>query len=131
MFEEIDHTADYAIRVRGRDLSELFIEAARGMYALTGANPTQPHADRQVTLEAPDLETLLVTWLEELSLWLETEGAMVHVFTQVTLAPNSLTARLVISPANGIEKLIKAVTFHNLAIRPIAGGYETSIVFDV
>jgi SHS2 domain-containing protein len=38
-------------------------------------------------------------------------------------------------PATGVDKLIKAVTFHNLAIRANKGGpetiYETTIVFDV
>ena len=32
--EEIEHTADLAIRVRGRDLSQLFANAARGMFGL-------------------------------------------------------------------------------------------------
>jgi SHS2 domain-containing protein len=33
-FVEIEHTADWAIRVRGATVPELFINAAAGMYAL-------------------------------------------------------------------------------------------------
>ena len=32
--EELEHTADLSIRVRGRDLAELFVNAARGMFGL-------------------------------------------------------------------------------------------------
>jgi hypothetical protein len=33
-FEEVEHTADWALRVRGRDLRELLVNAARGMSCL-------------------------------------------------------------------------------------------------
>jgi SHS2 domain-containing protein len=34
-------------------------------------------------------------------------------------------------PLHRLVKAIKAVTFHNLAIRQTGQGYETEIVFDV
>ena len=67
MYEEIDHTADYAIRVRGLDLPGLFIEAARGMNALTAGAAVGPAVSREIHVEASDLEALLVSWLEELA----------------------------------------------------------------
>jgi len=33
--------------------------------------------------------------------------------------------------AERLDKVIKAVTYHNLSIRQTAEGYETTIVFDV
>jgi len=131
MFEEIDHTADYALCVRGADLPELFIEAARGMNTLTGGAPGQPAASREIALEAPDPETLLVTWLEELVFLMEIEEEMYDQFEMLSFAPTALTAKVTGGPAVGLDKLIKAVTFHDLAIRETAGGYETTIVFDV
>jgi len=131
MFEEVEHTADYAIRAWGADLPELFVEAARGMNALTGGAPGEPAASRDLCLEAPELETLLVVWLEELAFLMEVEGEMYSKFEVAALAPTQLRARVSGGPAVGLDKLIKAVTFHNLAIQEAAGGYETTIVFDV
>ncbi len=131
MFEEIEHTADYAIRVWGAELPELFVEAARGMNALAGGAPGMPVVTRQIAVQAADLETLLVAWLEELAFLLESEGQMFDRLEMLSFSPTALTARVGGGPAVGLQKLIKAVTFHDLAIRPTAGGYETIVVFDV
>jgi SHS2 domain-containing protein len=66
-FEEIEHTADRALRVRGATLDELFANAGRGMVALTGAE-ADPNRSvlHEVDLEAPDVESLLVDGLSEL-----------------------------------------------------------------
>ena len=131
MFEEIEHTADCAVRVWGADLEELFIEAARGMNALTGGTPGRPSVSREVHLEAPDPETLLVTWLEELAFLVETEGEIFDRFKVLAFAPTALRVRMEGGPVTELDRLIKAVTFHNLAIRETGYGCETTIVFDV
>ena len=48
-FEEITHTADWALRVWADDLEGLFAEAARGMYALSGSlfTPAFPAVSHQ------------------------------------------------------------------------------------
>ena len=131
MYEEIDHTADYAIRVRGLDLPSLFIEAARGMNALTGGAAVGPAVSREIQVEASDLEALLVSWLEELAFLMEIEGEMYSDFNVISLSPTSLRVRAQGGPVTGLDKQIKAITFHDLAIRHTAAGYQTTIVFDV
>ena len=131
MYEEIDHTADYAIRVRGLDLPSLFIEAARGMNALTGGAPVGPAVSREIQVEASDLEALLVSWLEELAFLMEIEGEMYSDFNVISLSPTSLRVRAQGGAVTGLDKQIKAITFHDLAIRHTAAGYQTTIVFDV
>ncbi|MCK4831528.1 MAG: archease [Anaerolineales bacterium] len=135
MFKEIEHTADYAIKVWGADLSELFVDAAHGMNALTGGKLDRPETTREIALEAADPETLLVTWLEELAFLMEVEGEMYSHFEVLALTDTALRVRARGGMATGVDKLIKAVTFHNLAIRENKGGpetiYETTIVFDV
>jgi len=62
--EEIEHTADLAIRVRGRHLEELFVNAALGMAMLMAdLKEIAPHVERHVELEEFDAGTLLVSWL--------------------------------------------------------------------
>jgi SHS2 domain-containing protein len=66
-FVEVEHTADWAIRVRGKTLSELFINVAIGMYSLVAdLPPGKAEIERIVNVEGVDPETLLINWLNEL-----------------------------------------------------------------
>jgi SHS2 domain-containing protein len=131
VYTEIEHTADYAIRVQSPDLEGFFLDSARGMYALTGGSVQSTPAELDVKLSAPDAETLLVEWLEELAFFLETRGEMAGRIQFLRLRPTDLSARLKMGQADGVTKLIKAVTFHDLEIRTSCKGYEATIVFDV
>ena len=60
-FEEVEHTADIAIRVWGSDLAELFTNAAYGMACqLANAEVVVAETEREIQIEAEDLELLLV-----------------------------------------------------------------------
>lgn len=131
MYREIEHTADYAIHVTAGDLPALFVEAARGMNALTGAVALEPAVRQQFELDAPDLETLLVVWLEELAFLMESENQMLTTIEIESFSPTHLVATGATHSIDQIEKLIKAITFHDLRIAAGPDGYETTIVFDV
>ncbi|RMF37584.1 MAG: archease [Chloroflexi bacterium] len=132
MIEEIEHTADWAIHVRGRDLAELFTRAAQGMYALvTDLSKVRPLVERKVALESFDAETLLVDWLGELLWYTESEGLVFSQFEVQEITPTRLQAIVRGEVVSDLEKQIKAVTFHNLAIHRTEEGYEVTIVFDV
>jgi len=139
-FEEIEHTADWALHVWAATLSELYVEAARGMFYLTApeavrepVGPAEPAAGqpRSITINAGDAESLLVAWLQELLYLSETEGVRFDDFAVERLTPTHLTATVWARPASRPEKPIKAVTYHNLAIRRVDGGYSVALVFDV
>ena len=130
--EEIEHTADLAIRVRGRTLDELFANAALGMAMLMAeVDAIKPNIERQVQLEADDLEVLLVSWLSELLWFNEETGAVFVQFNIEKLTETRLAAVVWGAPAHSQWKHIKAVTFHNLAIVSTDTGYEVTVVFDV
>ena len=70
-FEEIEHTADRAFRVKGRDLAALLKSAARALRALQGIDvPGRPSGTQEIEVAALDGESLLVNWLNEI-LYLE------------------------------------------------------------
>jgi riboflavin kinase/FMN adenylyltransferase len=74
-YREVEHTADRALEVWGRDLPDLFAGSARGMYSLMGElNGLLAEDWRTIQLEAWDRETLLVDWLNELLFLTEMEG---------------------------------------------------------
>jgi SHS2 domain-containing protein len=130
--EEIEHTADWSIRVRGSDLEELFGNAALGMAMLLADVETiAPDVNRQVELEEYDTETLLVSWLTELLWFNEETGAVFVRFEFQKLTPQRLQATVWGGPADNQWKHIKAVTFHNLNIIQTHAGYEVTLIFDV
>lgn len=132
-FEIVDHTADWAIRVYGADLPELFINAARGMTSLMVLEPESIPLDqeRMVELDAFDAETLLVDWLSELAYFAEDELLVFRSFTLGEMSETHLRARINGGRVENLLKHIKAVTYHELAIRHTIAGLETTIVFDV
>ncbi|RME74456.1 MAG: archease [Chloroflexi bacterium] len=132
-FEEIEHTADWALRVRGRDLKELLLNAARGMVALMIDRPADlpVEVEQVIELESIDAESLLVDWLSELAFWAETEMIVFHQFDLHHVTPTSLRATVRGGHAPHLKKHIKAVTYHNLEIVQTPQGLETTIVFDV
>ena len=132
-FVDLDHTADWAIRVRGADLPDLFAQAAAGMLSLANPAPlpNRPGLRRQVRLQAADRETLLVRWLEEVHFLLETQGQVPQCI-RLRISPDLwLTADLVLGPVESPGRAIKAVTFHTLQVVETTGGLEATIVFDV
>lgn len=131
-FEEIEHTADWALRVRGQNLTDLFRNAALGMLSLLDIEPVPGNSEsRFFELRAEDTETLLVSWLEELLYPLEVEHAAVVDFQVKVLEKAQLKATIELKKIASIKKEIKAVTFNELDIRTVDSGYETIIVFDV
>jgi SHS2 domain-containing protein len=131
-YREVDHTADWALHVWAPTLEALFVEAARGMYALAGAQ-AKPGAvvRRRVELAAEDHEALLVAWLQELLYFTESEELAFTDYHVARLDATHLRAEVEGGPGERLEKAIKAVTYHNLSLRRTADGYETTLVFDV
>ncbi len=130
-WRELPHTADWALEVWAPDLAQLFETAAQGMYALMEVGGGEAAAaERSLALEEGDPESLLVRFLAELLYLLESER-LVFPRMALELEQNSLRARLWGGMAREQRKEIKAVTYHNLAIRQQPGRVEVTIVFDV
>ena len=132
-FEEIEHTADWALRIRGSDLRELLVNAARGMSSLLVSEPAQIplSIEEHFTIEADDAESLLVNWLSELAYWAETEGFVFAEFNLQKVSPTYLQAVVRGASVPDLQKHIKAVTYHNLEIVETDAGLTTIVVFDV
>ena len=132
-FEEIDHTADRALRIYGSNLAELLLNAAQGMNSLM-VSKHRPCAEAQVKfveIEAMDTESLLVDWLSELAYWAEMEMLIFHEFEIEIVSPIHLRARLYGTRTTQLEKHIKAVTYHKLDIVQMKKGLVATVVFDV
>lgn len=131
--EIVEHTADWSLRVRGEDLGQLFRYAAVGMAMLMVEDPAAlpDDVERNLALEAYDAESLLVDWLNELAYWAEMEQIVINQINIKEISETRMAATVRGGKAPVLDKHIKAVTFHNLAIKSTDSGLEVTIVFDV
>jgi len=132
-FEEIEHTADRALRIFGSNLRELLLNAARGMNSLMviELTPCSVQHEKSVELDAMDAESLLVEWLSELAYRAETEMLIFHEFDMESVSSTHLKATLTGTRVTQMDKHIKAVTYHNLEIIETDKGLAATVVFDV
>lgn len=133
-FRELDHTADLAIEVWGEDLASLLAHAAEAVFAMEGLPAPDADAERvahEVTVCAPDRETLLVDWLNELLFLSETLGEMYAAFTVRLTGESGLTAMVEGYKAYPTKRRIKAATFYDLRVECEPGRCVARIVFDV
>ncbi len=135
-WEFFEHTADIGVRVRGATLPELFVNAARAMFAALGELVKAESGRRkELKLEAPSLEDLLHDWLAELLFEVEANH-MLYDEMEVEVAPGKLTARLTGGPIDfarsQTNEEIKAVTYHHLRVEQLPDGpWLATVIFDV
>jgi protein archease len=135
-YELIEHTADVGIKAYGKNISEAFENAAKGMFdIITDNSEIESTGEYEIHLEAPDLEQLLVDWLSEL-LFLNSAKNLVFSFFKVELDEknNSLSAHVFGEKYNiskhKIGSEIKAVTYHILEVRN-KRPYHVQVLFDI
>jgi SHS2 domain-containing protein len=130
-YEEIEHTADLAFRVRGRSQAELFANAARALTCLEcGVATGEPTVTREVEVNGTDRETLLVNWLNELLYLGQTKHESYHEFDIIEINDEHLRAHVRGQECHALRR-IKAVTFHNLEVKQTPTGWQATIVVDV
>lgn len=137
-WEILEHPADIGLRARGPTLASLFQNAAAGMVEIT-ADPAgiEEREQRPITAAAPDREALLVSFLEEI-LWLvDGQGWLPK---RVAVEPCGISETALTAIAFGelrdtsrheMRLMIKAVTYHQLAVRQNADGWEAEVYFDI
>ena len=130
-FCEIEHTADWELKVWAPDFPRLLEQSARGMYSLMGLRLESSHRlERKIIIEAVDRETTLVDFLNELLFIAESQSTGFDEF-QIEIEGLTLTANLRGTRISAVGKEIKAVTYHNLAVQNTSTGLIVNLVFDV
>src|SRR4030042_1961675 len=93
-FEIIDHTADVGIIAYGADMKEAFANAAKALFSLiTDLDDVEEVTQRDIELTAPDRESLLVGWLNELIYLFDAENLLFKRFDIMQLGQMHLKAR--------------------------------------
>ena len=134
-FEELEHTADVRIRVRGEGLEELFSEAARALSRIIfGGSARDRGIRRYFTLKGDDQDSLLAEFLSELLFLLDAEG-IAFSSVEVELKGGELSAVVHGEPVDpdrhseGTE--VKGISYSGLKIIKHAEGYVVDVLLDV
>jgi len=136
VYSLLDHTADLKIRVCGKDLLDLFENAATAMMGfLVEAGPADETEAIPVSLTAEDLNDLMVRWLSEILYLLMGEHQVVVRSKLNAIDRSHLDAVLHVIPydpdRHSIETEIKAVTYHQIDVSPRGSHWQAEIVFDL
>ena len=134
-FEFIEHTADVGIMAYGADVKEAFANAARGMFSLiVDSGSIRETECRDIEVTAPDIESLLVTWLNELIYLFDTENMLFSRFDITELDVDRLIARAYGEPVDDtthkLKTGIKAATYHMVEVDRSQGG-RVRVLFDI
>lgn len=135
-YEPLEHTADAGIVVRGHDLAELFANAAEGLFAtMVVLAGVEEREEREIFVEATDVEMLLVHWLTELLYYVDAEEMLFRRFEVEEIDETHLRARghgeKIDRSRHDFHFGVKAITRHMLAVRQAEQGYEATVLFDI
>ncbi|MFO0800818.1 MAG: archease [Gemmataceae bacterium] len=136
MYELFEHTADLGLRATAPDLDTLFAEMASCLRAAILEDPASVRPTTAVTFDiaGTDREFLLFDWLKELLYRFDAEHQLFARF-EVRVRPDGLTATAWGEPLDAERHLlnheVKAITYHELAVEPVDGGWRAEVIVDI
>ncbi len=129
----VDHTADIAFEVYGKNLSELIENASYAFYeAFVYVEKISSDTDKKVEIEAENEDMLLYSWLNELLYLFDTEffaAKKVSVVVSGYSAKGELVGGRFTSELVKVEP--KAITMHKFKVEKVDGGYKAFVVIDI
>jgi SHS2 domain-containing protein len=137
--EEIG-TADIAFEATGRDLAELFSDAADATMnvMIDNLDAIEPRESRRIDLSSDDIEMLLFDLLQELIYFKDAERLLLRVrdarieerdekyFLKAETAGEPLDAERHHQRAD-----VKAVTLHDFSVKKEDGGWKARVLLDI
>ena len=135
-FEILPHTADVRLKVVGESLEELFSESLKGMNELMHEGFCKKkcgvHLQETISIHSQDSTALLIDFLSEVLTLSHIYHAIFGKVEFKKLDEISLEATVYGSKTPGIEKDVKAVSYHEAQIKQTKSDqYETTLVFDI
>jgi len=133
-FEELEHTADAKVRVRAASLGDLFSEAARALMQIMYGRPGEDGQEREIEVDAHDLESLMHAFLSEILYITEVEGFVVSradLFVSETKVEGVLHGEPFSPEKHGGGREVKGISFSGLSVKLEDDSYTLDVIFDV
>jgi SHS2 domain-containing protein len=146
-YEQLDISGDAGLRIWGKNLEELFANAAEGMSELiTDLSGIEETEGKEVFLSNERNEDLLVKWLNEMIFLFDTYGFVGKRF-DVSISPprpplskggqEGGNLKAIVSggifnvEVNESRLLVKAATYHGLSLKKNNSHWEAVVIFDI
>lgn len=138
-YKLLDHTADLKVEIFGRDLPELFANAAFMLFdVMVDLERVKEVQSEEVKIASDDLSELFLDWLRELLFLFSTRGLVIKRvrIKRLDELAWALEATVYGEPyepnRHGLKIEIKTPTYHQFAIRKKEdGGWQATVIFDV
>lgn len=130
MYEWIDHVSEVELRVRADTAEAVVAEATAALADVLGEPVGDGRVRRALSVSGRDRAGLLAAWLEELVFLAEQEGLVAESVAGVRFGRDRLSGE-VVARAGRAAHLVKAVTYHRLALEQDADGWWGRAVLDV
>lgn len=135
-FRILEHTADVGFEAHGATREEVFANAARALFHLiVELDSVVPRQETTVRVEGRDPPDLLVNWLSELLYLHDAEGWLFCDFELRALEDTSLAAvargERIDRARHQLKVLVKAITYHQLALEQTPQGWQARVYVDI
>jgi len=135
-FRILEHTADVGFEAFGLTREETFVNAARALiYLVVELDAIDPREVVPVQVHGADPESLLVNWLSELLFLHDAEGWLFRDFEILSLHDDSLRAlargEKFQRSRHQAKLLVKAITYHQLALEKTPQGWRAQVYVDI
>ncbi|MGH2774582.1 MAG: archease [Actinomycetota bacterium] len=133
-YKILEHTADVGLRARAPDVTSLFEQATRGLCEIAGIWRDGSGTPVEIDVEARDHEGLVVDWLNEVLYVHDARTVAVCSVEVDEVSEGRARGRITVRPlGDGDETAIqvKAVTYHQLAVRETTTGWSATVFFDI
>jgi SHS2 domain-containing protein len=137
-FEFVDiTTADVAFIAYGKDLSELFANAALAMFeVMIDTNQIEKRVEEKISVDGYDLESLMFNWLNELLYISDSKNL---AFSEFDVKVDDKDFRLeaickgeeINSEKHETKTVVKAATYHKMKIWKENDIWKAQVVLDI
>lgn len=139
MYRWVDHTSELELHLESTTRVGVFTDALAAIGELLAGDreererreeETVPEETVAAAAEAEDDPALLAAWIEELVYLAESRSLIPLGTDEIDVGDGSVSAR--VRFARGEPRpLVKAVTYHRLALEQVPAGWQGKVVLDV
>ena len=135
-FSILEHTADIGFEAFGTTRAEVFGNAGRALFhIIVDPSVVEPRDEAKILAQGANPAELLVNWLSELLYYHDAEGWLFRDFEVISLSDNAIQAIArgeKFDPArHQLKLLVKAITYHQLALEKNADGWRAQVYVDI
>ncbi len=137
-FEFVDiTTADVAFVAYGKDLDELFANAALAMFeVMVNTKQIKPTVSRKVKIKGNDLQSLMFNWLNELLIYVDSENLVFSDFkVRADEKKFSLSAEFkgekIDRKKHETRTVVKSATMHKMEIKKEKNIWKAQVIVDI